>query len=192
MSQALSTRKPARSAADASAACADETLDFDAVFEQMAPYVMRFVRRMGIAPADVDDVVQDVFLAVHRGLASFERRSSLRTWVYGICVFTCSNHRDRAYRRREVPSEEAGAGPGTSDPERTLAADRALAALDEVLAALPVDQSSVFVLFEIEGLPMREVAAAAGCSKFTAYTRLYAARKRVRAALADHGPGEAT
>jgi RNA polymerase sigma-70 factor (ECF subfamily) len=191
MSQAL-TAKSARSALGASTACAAEAPDFDTVFEQTAPYVMRFVRRMGIAPADVDDVVQDVFLAVHRRLSSFEGRSSLRTWVYGICVFACSNHRDRAYRRREVPSEEAGAGPATSDPERALAADRALAALDDVLGALPVEQRSVFVLFEIEGLSIREVAAAAGCSKFTAYTRLYAARKRVRAALADHAPGEAT
>ena len=48
----------------------------------------------------------------------------------------------------------------------------------------------MFVLFEIEGLDMREVAQAMACSKFTAYARLYAARKHVAAALAPHHRGD--
>lgn len=160
------------------------------MFAEMAPYVMRVVRRMGVRAADVDDVVQDVFLAVHRGLPSFAGRSKLSTWVYGICIRTCSNHGARAFRRRELLVLEAEALADGRDPERAATHAAALSALDAALASLPAPQRAVFVLFEIEGVDMREVAEAMGCSKFTVYARLYAARKHVAAALAPHRPGE--
>ena len=58
---------------------AAQAAEFQALFAEMAPYVMRVVRRMGVGAADVDDVVQEVFLAVHRGLPGFAGRSTLRT-----------------------------------------------------------------------------------------------------------------
>ena len=151
---------------------------------------MRVVRRMGVGGADVDDVVQEVFLAVHRGLPGFAGRSTLRTWIYGICIRACSNHRARAFRRRELLVLEVEAIEDRRNPERAAGHSAALGALDTALACLPASQRAVFVLFEIEGLDMREVAQAMGCSKFTAYARLYAARKHVSAALAPHRPGD--
>jgi RNA polymerase sigma-70 factor (ECF subfamily) len=140
---------------------------------------------MGVAEADVDDVLQEVFLAVHRGLPGFQGRSSDRTWVYGICLRTCSNYRQRAHRRRErlvAVSPERG---DTRTPERALGTRDALQRLDAALGELSEVQRAAFVLYEIEGLSVLEVAQAAGCSKFTVYARLYAARRRVRRALAD-------
>jgi RNA polymerase sigma-70 factor, ECF subfamily len=164
---------------------------FEAVFAEMAPYVLRVLPRMGVMAADVDDVAQEVFLAVHQGLARFEGRSQLRTWVYGICIRTCSNHRRKAHRRYEnataAPAQVAHASSG---PEQRLHQRRALSALDAALDAMPDVQRSAFVLFEIEGLDMRDVASAMDCSKFTAYARLYAARKHVHAALKEQLPGE--
>jgi RNA polymerase sigma-70 factor, ECF subfamily len=164
-------------------------LEFEAVFRQMAPYVLRVLPRMGVRSADLDDVAQEVFLAVHRGLGAFEGRSQLRTWIYGICIRTCSNYRRRAHHRREriteAPVQVAGAAHG---PERRMQAQRALSALDLALEALSIEQRSAFVLFEIEGLDMLEIARAMDCSKFTAYSRLYAARKHVTNALKAHVP----
>lgn len=181
---ALST--PA-SAAPAEARAA--ALDFEAVFRQMAPYVLRVLPRMGVRSADLDDVAQEVFLAVHRGLGAFEGRSQLRTWIYGICIRTCSNYRRRAHHKHEritdAPIQVAGAAHG---PERQMQAQRALTALDAALEALSIEQRSAFVLFEIEGLDMLEIARAMDCSKFTAYSRLYAARKHVTRALKAHVP----
>ena len=192
MSARPSTALASPDAAAAAAAPAEraEAPAFDAVFASLGPYVVRVVRRMGVNAADVDDVTQEVFLAVHRGLPTFAGRSSVRTWVYGICIRTCSNHRDRAFRRREQLVLDPERLEDARDPERQLEGQHALAALDRALAELPHAQRAVFVLFEIEGLDMREVAVATGASKFTAYARLYAARKRVSAALAPHGPGE--
>jgi len=158
--------------------------DFEVVFRDMAPYVLRVLPRMGVRPADLDDVAQEVFLAVHKSLPSFEGRSQLRTWVYGICIRTCSNYRRRAYHKHEqitdAPVQAAAASAG---PERRAQTQQALGALDRVLEALPIAQRSVFVLHEIEGLEMTEIASALECSKFTAYSRLYAARKHVERAL---------
>ena len=154
-------------------------------FRDYAPYVARVLPRMGVAASDLDDVVQDVFVAIHRALPQFEARSSLKSWVYGICIRTCSNYRQRAHRRRERLSGSLPERVTTSDPEQSLATRRALERLDAALAQLPAAQRAAFVLYEIEDLSMKEIAAALDCSKFTIYARLYAARRAVSAAMRD-------
>jgi RNA polymerase sigma-70 factor (ECF subfamily) len=159
---------------------------FDQVFRELAPYVLRVLPRLGVAERDVEDVAQDVFWAVHRGLPSFERRSSVKTWVYGICIRTVSNYRDRAYRRYEqLPGEVEPERVELLTPARSYESQRALVRLDAVLSELGDAQRAAFVLHEIEGLSVLEIAEALGCSKFTVYGRLYAAQARVRRALAE-------
>jgi len=159
--------------------------DFDAIFEQYAPYVLRVLPRLGVRPSDVDDVAQDVFLAVYRSLERFEGRSSLKTWVYGICIRVAMNYRDRAHRRHErlidAPSEPSDA----RTPARSLASQRALAALDRALESLSAVQRNVFVLHAIEDLSIVEIAQALGCSKFTVYARWYAADAHVRKVMGE-------
>jgi len=156
---------------------------FERVFQEHAPYVWRALRRLGVAESDVDDVCQDVFIVVHRKLATY-RTGALRTWLYGICLRVASEHRRRPYRRREevvdaVPDEGVEAVQEDEVERR-----RALARLDRALDQLDDDKRAVFVLFELEQVPMAEVAEAAGCPLQTAYSRLHAARKIVEAALA--------
>jgi RNA polymerase sigma-70 factor (ECF subfamily) len=155
---------------------------FDEVFAECAPFVWRALRRLGVPEGDVEDIAQEVFLVVHRRLPTFQRQSAVRTWVYGICLRVASDHRRRLHRARERPMEDP---PETAVPaEQDAAIDRrrALAWLDGVLDELDDAKRAVFVLFEIEQVPMAEVAAAAGCPLHTAYARLYAARKHVEAA----------
>jgi RNA polymerase sigma-70 factor, ECF subfamily len=163
-----------------------EPARFERLFREFAPYVLRVLPRMGVAQSDLDDVAQEVFFAVHRGLPGFEERSSAKTWIYGICIRTCSNYRQRAHRRREQLVDAPPGGSDAHSPERALVASRALGALDRALAQLPEAQRAVFVLFEIEQLAMNEIAEALGCPKFTAYGRLYAARRAVAAAMRKH------
>lgn len=166
---------------------AAQTADFEQVFVELAPYVLRVLPRMGIASSDVEDVAQDVFLTVHRALPDFEGRSSVRTWVYGICIRVASNYRQRAHRRHEqlmAAPEEQATHADTRTPAREFEAQRTLAALDAALSRLSDVQRAVFVLHEIEQLAVSEIAAALACPKFTVYARLYAARRSVRARLA--------
>lgn len=160
--------------------------DFDALFHTWAPYVLRVLPRMGVATRDLDDVAQDVFLAVHRGLPSFEGRSSLKTWLYGICIRTCANYRARAHRRHEQLVATTQEPVHQQTPAQALQHQRALAALDAALARLPHVQRSVFVLHEIEELSVLEIAEALDCSKYTVYARLYAAKRAVQTWLTKH------
>ena len=160
------------------------TIVFERVFQDHAPYVWRALRRLGVADADADDVCQDVFVVVHRKLATYHGGSSLRTWLYGICLRVASEHRRRPHRRREDIVEEVPDASVPAPQEDELERRRALGLLDEALGLLDDDKRAVFVLFELEQMSMTEVAEAAGCPLQTAYSRLYAARKIVEAALA--------
>jgi RNA polymerase sigma-70 factor (ECF subfamily) len=157
---------------------------FEAVFAELAPYVMRMLPRLGVAASDVEDVCQEVFVTVHAKLPTFEGRSAVRTWVYGICLRVASNHRDRAYRRREQPRAELPSQSAPPCQERDLAQQRTLRQLDTALAALLPAQREAFVLHAIEELDVKEIAEVQGVSKFTVYARLYAARKHLQASFA--------
>lgn len=151
---------------------------FDAVFRDHAPYVLRVLPRLGVSPADVEDVCQEVFVVVHRMLPGFEGRSSLKTWIYGIALRVARSHRRRAYRRREIATEHVPEPAEVHAVEPcALEQGQQLALLDEALASLNDAQRELIVLLEIEELSVAEVAEATNTSKFTIYSRLYAARR---------------
>jgi RNA polymerase sigma-70 factor (ECF subfamily) len=155
------------------------------VFDEHGAYVWRALRHLGAPEGEVDDLVQEVFVVVHRRLPSFEGRSSLRTWLYGICLRVASDFRRRARVRYERtasdPARDLSESASLAPDERA----RARAQLRNLLAALDDDKREVLVLYEIEGLPMSEVAEILGCPLQTAYSRLHAARARLVALAAE-------
>lgn len=156
--------------------------DFDALFREHARYVWRCVRQLGVADADAEDVCQEVFLTAQRKLSSFEGRSSLRSWLYGIALRVASDYRRSAYVRRERATAEP-LEPSTSASEGgALEPAEARQTLQALLATLDEDRRAVLVLYEIEGFSMREVAEIVGCPMQTAYSRLYSARDALKAA----------
>ena len=156
---------------------------FAQVFEAHAPTVWRALRRLGVPESDVEDLCQEVFVVVHRKLPSFEGRSALSTWIYGICVRVASDHRKRAHVRRERPTDEVPEGRQSAPQIAELEREQARRMLDRALAELDEDKRAVFVLYEVEELTMAQVADAVGCPLQTAYSRLYAARKLVAASV---------
>lgn len=165
-------------------------LDVATVFREHLPFVFRALRRLGVAEGDIDDVCQEVFVVVMRKLAEFEGRSQLRTWIYGICVRSASDYRKRAPRRREVLTDAPPEGVTLRGPHEHATEAEARDLLDRLLAELDDDKRAVFVLYEIEELPMAEVALALDCPLQTAYSRLHAARKRVQERAAELAAAE--
>lgn len=153
------------------------------VFRAEARFVLRLVRSLGVPPGDAEDVAQEVFVVVHRQLETLKDPERLRSWLFSIVRRTVANYRRRAYRRHEqltdeiellgIPSEQPR--PGESSRERAL--------LDRALEKLDAHKREVFVLFELEGMAMRDVAALTNSPLFTAYSRLYAARRIVTRAV---------
>lgn len=173
--------------ADTPESAPDAAPPFEQVFADHAPRVWRALRRLGVDALDVDDVCQEVFTTIHHRLPTFGGRSALSTWIYGICVHKASAHRRRLRRRREdlaaAPPELSIDAPQLDTLERR----RALAFADAVLDTLDDDKRAVFVLYEIEEVPMKEVAEALGCPLQTAYARLHAARRQFEAAVRRAG-----
>ena len=160
---------------------------FAEIFRAHAPYVWRCLRRMGVDAGDVDDVLQEVFLVVHRRLGDYDGRASMKAWIYGICVRKASDHRKLAHKKRERVTDDVPEGASAvAGPDASVAGRRALARLDQALGELDEEKRAAFVLYEIEGLGVAEVAAAVGVPLQTAYSRLTAARKHVELALRDH------
>ncbi len=158
------------------------TGSFESIYRAHAGFVFQVLVRLGVSRSDAEDVCQEVFAIVHAKLASFAGRSALRTWIYGIAFRAASEHRRRAWVRRERPMDvDPGVDDGT--PLEKLAAKQARAVLERILASLDDEKRSVFVFYEIEQLPMSEVAEIVGCPLQTAYSRLHAARDSVQDAI---------
>ncbi len=156
-----------------------------AVFDAHAAYVGRALSCLGVRERELADAMQEVFLVVHRRLGELERPASIRSWLYAICVRKAMSFRRRAARRREdslavLPDRQDDGASPHEELERTRALEAALA----ILETLDDDKRAVFVLYEVEQLPMSEVAEAVGCPLQTAYSRLYAARREVARQLA--------
>jgi RNA polymerase sigma-70 factor, ECF subfamily len=161
---------------------------FAAVFAEQSRFVWRLLVRLGVHERDAADISQEVFVVVHRRLPEFDRdRSSLRSWVYGICVRAASDYRRRSPSRRET-SDESLAHLGVDGTQaRELEARRAWTKLARVLDGMDADKRQVFVLYELEAVPMHEIAAILECPVQTAYSRLHAARRLILSAFRAEG-----
>ena len=157
---------------------------FQRLHAECAPFVWRSLRRLGVRPADLEDVCQEAFVIVHRRLAEFDGKTSPRTWLFGICLRLASDYRRRAHIRREKAVAELPEGTLPAEQVEVVARRQAREVLEQILQGLDEDKRAVFVLFELEQWPMAEEAQAEGCPLQTAYARLYAARERVQEAVA--------
>lgn len=164
--------------------------DFEELFRVYAPFVWRVLGRLGVEQPDLADASQEVFLVVHRRADDFEGRSSVKTWIFGICVRVAASFRRRIRRITAEPFSESRIGVEWGSPESHLDQQRARERLMRVLSELDDDKRAVFVLYELEDLSMPEVAEALGCPLTTAYSRLHAARKAVKTAFVHHGLAE--
>jgi RNA polymerase sigma-70 factor (ECF subfamily) len=155
--------------------------DFPQLFASSTRFAWRVLARMGVAPSDLSDVCQEVFVVVYRRLDDFDGRASPRSWIYGICVRVASEYRRRRRARPELLGGDVPEVPFPAEQAMALDRKRAHELLQASLEQLDDDKRAVFVLFEIEELTMSEVSEALGVPLQTAYSRLHAARKLITA-----------
>ena len=163
-------------------------LCFEDVYRDFFSFVWRSVKRLGVRDASLDDVVQEVFVIVHRRLSAFEGRSSLRTWLFGIALRVARAHR-RASGRRDPKGEAVDPDTLRStapSPSESTEKAEAVRLLHTILDELDDERREVFVMAELEELPMPEIAETLGLGVNTAYARLRAARISFEQALARH------
>jgi RNA polymerase sigma-70 factor (ECF subfamily) len=145
--------------------------------------VWRTLRRLGVAPGQVDDAAQEVFWVALRRLEDI-RGGRERAFLFGVAARVASDSRRARARSREVADQVAvdGAVEGGPTPEGLLDERQARELLDEVLDALDDEARVVFVLFEIEGLSSPEIASLLELPVGTVASRLRRGRAQFREA----------
>ena len=171
--------------ADADKACAvtrARPWTFDSMYQNYAPFVWRNACRLGIPSSAQEDVMQEVFLVVHRRLPEFEERTSARAWLSAILIRVVRAYR-RMQRLKDVPAAhalvdpDAVSDPTTLNPHQSLEHNEAVRELHAVLSRMNEQRREVLILSELEELTAPEIAHALEINVNTVYFRLRTARK---------------
>lgn len=166
---------------------ASRPLDFRTLFHLELPYVSRCLQRMGVAPADVEDVCSELFFAVHGALADYDTTRPLRPWLFGFCFRFASDYRRRGRVRARTFAATAAerdlADEDLDGADVALERKRDRQRVRDALDTIDLDRRSVLVAHELEGISIPEVARTLEIPLGTAYTRLRLARRDLAAAL---------
>jgi RNA polymerase sigma-70 factor (ECF subfamily) len=165
---------------------------FVELVDELTPGMRRFARTFVRTDAIVDEVVEEAWLGVLRGLDRFEGRSSLKTWIYRIVA---NLGQTRGVREaRSVPFADApsvdpdrfgdeGQWASPIEPWHDVLATELRAVIDTAIAALPEQQRRVIQLRDVEGWSSVEVGNVLELSETNQRVLLHRARTRVRLAV---------
>lgn len=158
---------------------------FQDVVRELSPGLGSYLERMVGDPATAEDLLQESLIKISKGLATFEGRSSLKTWAYTIATRAAYDHFRRPDQRRNMV--ELGAAQEPWDPRADISeaiiVDEMNACVREVIDSLPEDYRAALVLHDLEGFTARETADVCGTSLATAKARIHRGRKRLEKAL---------
>jgi RNA polymerase sigma-70 factor (ECF subfamily) len=161
-------------------------LDVVAIHDRHADFVWLTLQRLGVRDPDVEDMLQEVFVVVHRRLSSFDGSARMTTWLFGICVRVAAAYRRRAFRRHERPMAQVPDQPAPEDtsPEHATAMGQARQCLHAALDRMNLEKRAIFVMFELDEVSCDEIAEMLSIPIGTVYSRLHAARNDFQEALA--------
>jgi RNA polymerase sigma-70 factor (ECF subfamily) len=174
----------------------EDLVDAEALFRLHAPFVARFLFRLGVHRQAIDDLVQDVFLVAHRDGGYRPGPASATTYLASIAVRLVANQRRRARTRsflmRALWSRATDLGSAAT-PVQVIEANETMRKLTRALDLLSPEQRAVFVMAELEEIPCTEIAIALATPVGTVYWRLREARACfAREILRDEPPARAS
>jgi RNA polymerase sigma-70 factor (ECF subfamily) len=160
----------------------DDELATEELFRRHASFVARFLFRLGAPRHAIEDLVQDVFLVVHRDGGYRPGAAGPTTYLAGVAVGLLANHRRRERTRALLLRGLSFARPllsGGTTPAEALEADQTQRALARALDALDPNLRSVLVMADLEHLPCPEIASVLAIPVGTVYWRLHQAREQL-------------
>jgi RNA polymerase sigma factor (sigma-70 family) len=151
------------------------------------PRAAAFLRKLGVRELDLEDTAQDVFVQLFRYLPSFRREAELSTWLYRICISQA-----RSARRRQRVTEtltrllSLGTAP-TLVSTPSLPDEVVRRRVEAALSKMTERDRTVFVLYEMEGVPGKRIAEIVDSPEASVWRRLHGAREVFRSALEAEG-----
>jgi RNA polymerase sigma-70 factor (ECF subfamily) len=149
--------------------------EFRRLFDDNYDYVWSSLRRLGIHERDLEDVTHEVFLEVYKKRDTRDASRPIRPWLFAFAVRIASDYRKAARHRTELRADVDPPSSAPSQEDALTTKDNAKL-LGEALDALSLELRAVIVLYEIDEVPMKDIADALGIPLFTAYSRLRLAR----------------
>ena len=154
--------------------------DLEYLFHRYSAYVAFIAHRLIGVPSDVDDVVQDVFLDVERGLSKLRDTSTVKSWLATITVRRSRRHLKKRRIRKFIgldrsPSYENIADSSASPEHRAM-----IASIYKILDDFPVDERIAWTLKYVHEEKVSEVARLCGCSRATAHRRIASVQSVIR------------
>ena len=150
-------------------------------FQQELAYVYRSFRRLGTSPSEVEDLAQDLFLALRRSWGAYDASRPLRPYLFGFAFrIAAANQRKR---KREVAFGIVEVDDTGLGPEETLQSKQARALVMAALNRIPLPRRAVLVMHELDDVPVSEVASVLSIPLFTVYSRLRKARRELQAGI---------
>ncbi len=169
---------------------------YELLLTSLLPPLRAFVRRRGVEAGEVEDVVQEILLSIHRGRHTWRADRPFDPWLWAIArnASTDALRRQARERSRRVPAprsvnggftpvEALAADEPSSDPEALLMAAKLTPRLAEALARLPASQRQAVELLYVEQLSVVEAATRAGVSTVALKVRAHRGSRALRAAL---------
>ena len=154
----------------------------EALYHRFKRRVFSLAHRIA-GPNDAEEVAQEAFIRIYRGIAKFRGDSALDTWIYRLAVNAALSHVERRPQRAE--GEEALLQiPATDQPQRD---PRLQERLERALTLLPAGYRAVLVLHDVEGLSHEEIGEILSCRTGTSKSQLHKARARMRELLERGG-----
>jgi len=156
---------------------------FDALYRGYYPRLKRFIERVTRKPQLVDEIVDDTMLVVWRRAPSYNLRSALSTWIFGIAL-RCAL---KALKTLDAPVDFDPDGcpePSSAGPEGMLQQQETRVFIERALGALSSDHRAVLKLCYFDGRSCAEIAAIMQCPVNTVKTRMHYARRQLRIAMA--------
>ena len=142
---------------------------------------------------DAEDVTQEVFLKVHRGLGRFRAESKMSTWLYRITINACHDHMSRRSFQTTRPADHLERvnssaplfhGGGDVTPDRSAESELIARHVEQALSMLSPRERSIFVLRHYHDLTMKEIAVVLRISEGTVKSMLFRALQRLQKELA--------
>jgi RNA polymerase sigma-70 factor (ECF subfamily) len=155
------------------------------VYDKQFTYVWNCLRRMGVPIQDLEDLAQEVFEDVFQKLHTYDVMRPIRPWLFGFAFHVVLNHRKSSTRRRETFGIKDGRESIDSDPrpDAVVELHERSALVFAALEDLEVNRRAVFVMADLAGHSVPEIADALAVPLNTAYSRLRLARKDFEAAV---------
>jgi RNA polymerase sigma-70 factor (ECF subfamily) len=150
-------------------------------FQRELDYICRTLQRLGTAPSEVEDLAQELFLALRRSWTQYDQKRPLRPYLFGIAFRIASAHHRKS--RREVDFGALDVDDEGPSPHDVLQAKQARALVLAALERIPMPRRAVLVMRDLDDVPVDQIAASLAIPLFTAYSRLRKARRELEVAV---------